>query len=166
MTTTVLNNTRALWRTELISNRLSLQTFFVLLSGALLGRKYGALSQAVYLGLGAAGIGVFAGGAGLAYLLGPTGGYIAGFVLASFLTGWMIRSKENAGTAWIFLSMLSGAAVILITGALWLVPLLHISPAQAFTIGILPFIPGDLVKLSLAALVFHSLQTRARKIFP
>lgn len=197
MTTTVLNDTRALWRTELISNRhacaalgaalfviatmlgafvriplpftpvpLTLQTFFVLLSGALLGRKYGALSQAAYLGLGTAGIGVFTGGAGLAYLLGPTGGYIAGFVLASFLTGWMIRSKETAGSARIFASMLSGAAVILVSGAAWLVALLHISPARAFAVGILPFLPGDLIKLSLAALVFRGLQARARKIFP
>ena len=122
---------------------LTFQTFFVLLSGAMLGKKYGALSQAAYMGLGMAGIGVFTGGAGLAYLMGPTGGYIIGFIAAAFLTGWMIRLKETAGLAWIFISMLSGAAVILIAGGLWLIQILHINPAKAYFIGIMPFIPVD-----------------------
>jgi biotin transport system substrate-specific component len=145
---------------------LTFQTFFVLLSGAMLGKKYGALSQAAYMGLGMAGLGVFAGGAGFSYLMGPTGGYIIGFILASFLAGWMIRLKETAGLAWIFLSMLSGAAVILIMGGLWLVRILHISPAAACAIGVLPFIPGDIIKLSLASIVFYRIQARARKIYP
>ena len=96
---------------------LTLQTFFVLLSGAILGANLGALSQIVYIILGASGISIFANaGSGLIYLSGPTGGYILGFVFASFLIGRLIRLYPRAGMFLIFLLMFLADIVILLSG--------------------------------------------------
>ena len=83
---------------------LTLQTFFVLLSGALLGRQLGAFAQAAYMFLGLTGQQVFTGtGCGSLYLLGPTGGYIIGFVLAAFFAGSFL-DKENSFMDRLFIS--------------------------------------------------------------
>ena len=93
---------------------LTLQTFFVLLSGALLGRKLGVLAQAAYLSLGLTGQQVFTGtGSGSLYLLGPTGGYVVGFVLASFLAGCLLI-KEKQSVLAVFIRLLAADFVILL----------------------------------------------------
>jgi len=139
---------------------LSLQTFFVLLSGALLGRKLGVFAQAAYMFLGLTGQQVFTGaGSGSLYLLGPTGGYIVGFVLASFFAGGLlIKEKPSAFT--VFIKLLTADFIILFSGMLWLKISLACSLSKAFLLGFLPFVLGDILKVALAAVVYN--KTRAR----
>ena len=127
------------------------QTFGVLLLGALYGPGRAAWTTVLYLATGALGLPVFAGGAfGAARLVGPTGGYLAGFVAAAALVGWLSRRGWDRSAATAFAAMLAGAATIHLFGVLWLATLVGWGPAV--TAGLLPFIPGDLVKAGLAAL--------------
>jgi biotin transport system substrate-specific component len=130
---------------------LTLQVFFVLLSGAVLGRK-GAFSQALYVMAGAAGLPIFAGaGGGIARLLGPTGGYLQGFILSPLLVGHLCGRGERRPVRTL-MAVLSGVAVIYVCGALQLGLLLHLTPVKALQLGVFPFLPGDLLKASLAAM--------------
>lgn len=125
---------------------LTLQTFFVLLSGALLGRLWGLSVQGAYLGLGGAGFAAFAGAsAGLFHLLGPTAGYLWAFPAASALAGWGYRSPRLAVRA---LSLAAGALVILLCGAAWLGWSLGLDPTRAFLLGVAPFLPGEALKVA------------------
>ncbi len=131
----------------------TLQTFFVLLAGATLGPVQGAMSQALYLTVGAAGAPVFAGGMGGISLLlsGPTSGYLLGFVLAAVSTGWLVRRRAHTGILWIICSMTVGTLVVYACGTAWLVWKLQFPLAGALAQGILPFVMGDAVKLLAAA---------------
>jgi len=143
---------------------LTLQTFFVLLSGSLLGRKLGVLTQCSYMLLGLAGQSVFTGlGGGTLYLLGPTGGYIIGFILASFLAGNLF-AKEEQNRFIIFLRFLSADFVILFSGMLWLKVSLSCSVSRAFLLGFLPFVLGDLLKVILAAIVYNKIHSRIKAV--
>jgi len=127
------------------------QTFAVLLVGALLGRARGGLSVLLYLLEGAAGLPVFAGGtAGLARLLGPTGGYLVGFVVAAAVVGFLAQRGWDRKVGSTALAMLVGNAFIYLFGLPWLAH--FVGAEKAVSLGLLPFIPGDLVKLALAAL--------------
>ena len=146
------------------------QTFAVLLAGVLLGKRWGGISMAIYAGLGAAGLPWFAGlSCGLAYLAGPTGGYIIGFILAGLLLGHFtdtyIRSRG-------FLSMLAlmlFANFVLIHGlgllqlGLWL----NLVKGEATTItsllwmGTIPFIAGDITKAVVAAGIARGITPRS-----
>ncbi|MEW6232088.1 MAG: biotin transporter BioY [Chloroflexota bacterium] len=127
------------------------QTFGVLLVGALLGSRSGALSLLVYLGEGALGLPVFAGGTGgLVRLAGPTGGYLLGFVAAAFLVGWLCERGWDRRLPTAAMAMLLGNAIIYLFGLPWLAH--FVGPDKALALGLLPFIPGDLSKLILAAL--------------
>ncbi|WP_448594414.1 biotin transporter BioY [Thermoflexus hugenholtzii] len=135
------------------------QTFAVLLVGAALGSRRGALSMAVYLLEGALGLPVFAGGAaGLARLRGPTGGYLIGFIAAAFVTGWLAERGWDRRPATTALAMLAGNAVIYLFGLPWLAWFVGglLGPKGALALGLLPFVPGDLLKLLLATLAFPS----------
>ena len=127
------------------------QTFAVLLVGMLLGSARGSLAVLLYLMEGAVGLPVFAGGgAGLARLAGPTGGYLVGFVFAAFVVGFLAkrgwdRSVWRAGAA-----MLVGNALIYAVGLPWLSH--FVGTQRAFFLGLCPFVVGDCVKLVLAAL--------------
>jgi len=140
---------------------ITLQTFFVLLGGAILGRRLGALSQLLYLGLGGLGLPIFAGvsGGGLSRLVGPTGGYLIGFVLAAYLVGRMTQKKK--ATLWsLMLVMGVGEGVILFLGTLWLACVLRIGMGQSLYLGLIPFLPGDMVKLAAAASVCYGMQSK------
>jgi len=127
------------------------QTFGVLLVGALLGSRSGALSLLVYLGEGALGLPVFAGGTGgLVRLAGPTGGYLLGFVAAAFLVGWLCERGWDRRLPTAAMAMLLGNAIIYLFSLPWLAH--FVGPDKALALGLLPFIPGDLSKLILAAL--------------
>lgn len=141
---------------------LTLQTFFVLLSGALLGRKLGVFTQAVYMFLGLTGQQVFTGlGSGSLYLLGPTGGYIVGFVLAAFFAGnFLIKEKQSVFA--VFIKLLAADFIILFSGMLWLKVSLSCSLSKAFLLGFLPFVLGDILKVTLATVVYHKLRTRIK----
>lgn len=143
---------------------LTLQTFFVLLSGALLGKRLGVFSQVSYMLLGLTGLQVFTGsGSGSLYLLGPTGGYIIGFILASFLAGNLF-TKEKQGLFAIFLKLLLADFVILFSGTLWLKVNLSCSLSTAFLLGFLPFVLGDILKVILVAAVYNKIHSRIKAV--
>lgn len=128
------------------------QTFAVLLVGALLGSRLGALSMLLYLAQGAMGLPVFAGwGSGPAYFAGPTAGYLLGFVAAAYVVGWLCERgwDRRSGTA--VLAMLLGNLTIYLFGLTGLSRFLD-GPAL-LQAGLLPFIPGDILKIILAALL-------------
>jgi len=144
---------------------ITLQTFFVILSGAVLGRRSGAASQLIYGTLGMLGIPLFSGYAsGIAHLSGPTGGYIVGFILASLIVGYLTE-KSYHNKFGIFLAFAVGMLTVLVCGSAWLSVVLSISLKHAFTIGFLPFLPGDCVKTLLAYTIFLRIAPRARAIF-
>jgi biotin transport system substrate-specific component len=129
------------------------QTFAVLLSGAVLGARRGFLAQALYLAEGAGGLPVFAGGAaGIAKILGPTGGYLMAFPLAAAITGFLAERGWDRRFVSTYAALLLGSAVIFASGLLWLS---RFVPADRLAaVGLLPFIPGDLLKSALAAGAF------------
>jgi biotin transport system substrate-specific component len=140
---------------------ITLQTLFLGLAGTLLGARLGALSQVVYLFLGILGLPVFAGGkAGLGVLFGPTGGYLIGFVAAAFVIGKLAALKARPGFAWLCLSLLAGAAVVYALGVLQLSLVARLSPVKAMVVGILPFLPGDGIKIVLTAMIALKLRDR------
>ena len=127
------------------------QTFGVLLVGALLGSRRGAMSMLSYLALGAAGFPVFASGAyGPARFLGPTGGYLAGFVLAAALVGWLSERGWDRRVITTTLAMALGMLVIYTCGVTWLAH--FVGWGQVLTVGVFPFLLGDGLKIALAAL--------------
>ena len=144
---------------------ITLQTFFVLLSGAVLGRRLGSVSQLGYILLGAIGLPVFQGaGVGMSYLAGPTGGYIVGFMVAAWTVGSLARS-ENISMARLIAVFTAGSLIIYAFGTAWLVYLYRIDIAHALSVGVLPFIPADVAKVSLAALLFSKIASRSKALF-
>ena len=126
------------------------QTFAVLLAGALLGSKRGALSQLTYLSAGAMGAPVFAGWhGGIAHLIGPTGGYLIGFVGVAFVVGFLAERGWDRRFWTMALAMLIGNAVLYVFGLAWLA--YYVPSGSVLTAGLYPFIPGDLIKIALAS---------------
>lgn len=131
------------------------QTLAVLLMGALLGSRRGSLCLLAYLAEGALGLPVFAGGtAGPARLIGPTGGYLVGFLAAAFLVGMLAEKGWDRRVGTTFLAMLLGNVVIYAFGLPWLTR--FVGSEKALALGLLPFIPGDLAKLFLATMLLPS----------
>ncbi|MGF1474254.1 MAG: biotin transporter BioY [Geminicoccaceae bacterium] len=132
---------------------MTLQTCVVMLIGFAFGWRLGAATVLLYLAQGAAGLPVFAGtpekGLGLAYMAGPTGGYLFGFVLAALITGKTIHLTRH----WLGLALGTGLATlaIFVPGYLWLATLIGIEPAWVH--GVAPFMLGALVKGALAVAV-------------
>ncbi|HEC33318.1 MAG TPA: biotin transporter BioY [Chloroflexi bacterium] len=131
------------------------QTLAVLLIGALLGSRRGGLCLLAYLVEGIAGLPVFAGGAfGLAHLLGPTGGYLMGFIAAAYITGLLAERGWDRRTGTTFLAMLLGNAVVYACGLPWLASFTGVG--RALLLGFYPFIAEDLLKSALAAVLLPS----------
>lgn len=132
---------------------ITFQVLFCFLSGALLGARYGALAQLIYVLLGAIGLPVFAGGnGGLGYLAGPTGGYLLGFIVAAFIIGKLTEAKNYklVGTA---MAMFLGLVLIYLLGTTQLALVLNMDAKKAIMTGVVPFIVLDLIRLGLAAVV-------------
>ncbi len=128
------------------------QTLAVLLVGAVLGARRGAASLALYVAEGALGLPVFTGGAaGLARLAGPTGGYLAGFVVAAFVVGWLAERARDRRLPGSLLVFAAGEAVIFALGVAWLA--LYVGPGRALAAGLWPFLAGDALKALAAALL-------------
>ncbi len=128
------------------------QTLMVLLAGTLLGSKRGAASVITYLGLGVAGIPLFAGGGvGFARLLGPTGGYLMGFVAAAYVAGYLAEQGWDRRIFTVALAMLAGNVVIYLFGLPRLA--VFIGWNRVLALGLYPFITGDVVKLVAATLL-------------
>lgn len=132
------------------------QTFAVLLTGALLGSRLGALAMIAYLIEGASGLPFFyAGGGGVHHLLNPiTGGYLLSYPAAAFVVGILAERGWDRRFLTAAASMVLGSIVILLCGWAWLAR--FVGPAAAFDAGVAPFIIGDLIKLVLAAAVLPS----------
>lgn len=130
------------------------QTMAVLLVGALLGARRGSLAVLVYIAEGMAGLPVFApgGAVGPARLLGPTGGYLVGFVAAAYLVGLLAERGWDRRVSTTAAAMALGNVVIYTIGVLWLTVFVG-SLSAALAAGVVPFIPGDLVKIVIAALL-------------
>ncbi len=127
------------------------QTFAVLIIGALLGAKRGSLAVLAYIGQGAAGLPVFAmARSGIGVLVGPTGGYLVGFIAAAFITGFLAQRGFDRKPATTVGAMLLGNCVIYAFGIFWLACLVGFKPT-VFAVGLYPFIVGDIVKIALAA---------------
>jgi len=129
------------------------QTLAVLLAGILLGSIRGGLSQIVYLSVGLTGFPFWfaAGGPlGMARLIGPTGGYLIGFVFAAFLVGWLAERGWDKKIKTAISAMLIGNIVIYIFGLFWLANFIPLKGLLAA--GLYPFIPGDALKILLAGL--------------
>ena len=128
---------------------LSGQTLGVLLLGALYGPRRGALTVVAYLAEGAAGLPVFAlGRSGLPVLLGPTGGFLIGFVAAAFVAGFARGSRRAALRVGI---LLVATLVVYAFGVPWLATNRALPFEAALIAGMLPFIPGDVIKAGVAA---------------
>ena len=144
---------------------ITLQTLFVLLSAACLGSKLGSISQLGYILLGILGLPIFAGaGSGLFYLFGPTGGYLFGFVFSTIFVGNFIKySKNNLFFTFVILSL--GNLILLSSGIIWLKVLLGYRLSELLFIGFIPFIPGDLLKVLIASILYLKLKPRLKEIF-
>ena len=138
---------------------MTLQTLFVLLAGALLGPVAGASSQLLYLALGVAGVPVFAlGGAGLPWILGPTGGYLMAFPMAAALTGWIAgREGRVARTVPAFLA---GTVVIFALGAAWLSAVTDMGPGALFAAAVQPFLVGAAAKAGIGVVITRLFRSR------
>jgi len=130
---------------------ITMQTFTVLLSGAILGSKRGVASQLTYLLMGLAGVSWFSRGGGIQYILSPTFGYIIGFVFAAYFVGWLCEKGFDRKIKTAILAMLFGNILIYISGLFWLAR--FIGFGKVLAAGLYPFIIGDLLKILLAGLV-------------
>jgi len=142
-----------------------LTSLFVVLSGLLGGFRIGVTSVFIYLLLGILGLPVFAGGTGgFAVITGPTGGYLFGYLLAAAFSGLIFWVRNESSKKMIFLlallASLAGAAVIYIPGLYWLKLSLGMDWGKVLKIGILPFIPGDLLKTAAAVALAIPLKER------
>ena len=133
----------------------SFQVFGVYFAGLLLGPRWGGFSIGLYLLAGIAGAPVFSnGGSGLGYVLGPTGGYLVGFLLAAVLIGAIAhRSPDPKPLTGIPLArqvvaLVAGLAVIYAVGVPWLAAVAGLPPVEAATVGALVFLPGSAIKIA------------------
>jgi biotin transporter BioY len=127
------------------------QTFAVLMLAAMLGSRRGGLTVIAYLMEGVAGLPVFAGGIGIAVLIGPTGGYLVGFVAVAYVVGKLAEMGWDRRVSTTILAMLAGEIVLYTFGVCWLAIMTNIR--TALVIGLYPFIVGDILKIALAAAV-------------
>jgi biotin transport system substrate-specific component len=128
----------------------TLQTFFVLLAGVVLGPRWGALSQGLYIALGASGLPVFiGGGAGLSHLSGITAGYLLAFPVAAYLAGLLCGRELRRIRVWG--ALLISGLLIIAAGTGWLALLNGTGLREASLIGFWPFVAGDLIKTAAAA---------------
>lgn len=128
------------------------QTLAVLLVGSSLGALRGTLSLALYAVLGVVGLPLFSGaGSGMSVILGPTGGYIVGFIFAAAFTGWIAQRSWDRKVLRSILSFLGGTVITFAIGLPWLAHVLGLNLQQTLEGGLYPFIIGGVVKMLLAA---------------
>ena len=128
------------------------QTLGVLLVGSLLGTRSGAVSLLLYLLMGFVGLPFFAGGAnGVEHLFGSTGGYLVSYPIAAGLVGWLAERGWDRRFSTTVAAMLLGNLVIYVFGAGWLAFGVGLGLGKALTLGVLPFLIGDAIKIALAS---------------
>jgi len=135
---------------------MTMQTFMVLVIGMTFGWRLGAATVLLYLAEGAAGLPVFTGtperGIGIAYMMGPTGGYLLGFVLAAAVTGFLAERGFDRSVPTALVALLAGVAAIYLPGLLWLGTLIGWDK-PVLTLGLTTFLPAEILKVALAAAV-------------
>ncbi|MDE0698073.1 MAG: biotin transporter BioY [Boseongicola sp.] len=145
---------------------ITMQTFVVLVVGMAFGWRLGAATVLLYLAEGALGLPVFAGtperGIGLAYMAGPTGGYLLGFLVAAAAVGWLGQRGWDRRIATTLAAMALGTAIIYVPGLIWLGMAIGWDK-PVLELGLWPFLPGDAIKIALAALVFPSIWRLSRQ---
>jgi biotin transport system substrate-specific component len=138
----------------------SLGTFGVLAVGAAYGLRLGLVTVLAYLAVGALGMDVFSGSsaekAGLVYMMGGTGGYLFGFVLATAALGFLAQRGWDRSVIWMAVAMMIGTVAIYVPGLLWLNTFAN-GWGQTMAWGLTPFIVGDVLKLALAAVLLPAL---------
>jgi biotin transport system substrate-specific component len=133
---------------------MTLQTLVVLMIGAAYGWRLGTATVALYLFVGACGLPVFAGPiGGLKVLLGATAGFLFGFVVAAFITGWLAERGWDRSVGWLFLAMGFGHFIILSMGWAWLSFGVGLGVGKALIVGVTPFLAGALLKNAIGALL-------------
>ncbi|WP_423906822.1 biotin transporter BioY [Candidatus Spongiihabitans sp.] len=144
----------------------TMQTFVVLALGIAYGSKLGASTVLLYLAVGVIGLPVFAGtpekGMGLVYVMGPTGGYLLGFVIAAATTGYLAEKGWDRKLTLTFAAMLIGNIIIYIPGLIWLANVVGWDK-PIFEWGMYPFLLGDLAKIVLAMLLIPATWTIIKK---
>jgi biotin transport system substrate-specific component len=146
---------------------MTLQTLVVLLIGAFYGWRLGAATVLLYLAQGFAGFPVFANTppavAGPLYFMGPTAGFLAGFVVSVIVAGWAVERFGGRRTGLVLAAMLAGQALLFAIGWLWLAAFATLSSGatgvgygRAFGLAVAPFIAGDVLKTVIAALVVRA----------
>lgn len=141
---------------------INLALFAIYLAGTILGPKYGTLSIIAYVLLGGIGAPIFAGFAGgFGIITGPTGGYIIGYILATLIVGLITK---KFGYSWwkLVLAMIVGLTACYLVGTAWFMNVTGNSLAASMTYCVIPFLPGDVVKIILAT----ALTIRLRMTLP
>ncbi len=140
------------------------QTLVIMLAGSVLNVYQAGLSVLVFLFLGAIGAPVFSNGAaGIGVITGATGGYLIGFLAGAIVIS-LLKGKKNNIWRLAIANFIGGIIVVYTFGVLWLSFAANMSLIQAFTVGALNFIPGDLAKVALAAIIGFKLNDRLSKI--
>lgn len=145
---------------------MTMQTFAVIVLAMAFGARLGAATVALYLLEGAVGLPVFAGtpekGIGLAYMMGPTGGYLAGFLVAAGLAGWMAERGWDRSFLKATAVNALATAVIFTGGLAWLA--IMVGPAKAVAVGLTPFLAASAFKIALGGAVMPLAWSFARRL--
>ena len=149
---------------------ITLQFFFTAMAGILVGARFGAASQAVYVLLGLVGLPIFTQGGGFGYVLQPTFGFLVGLIPAAWLIGFM--SRKSSSFWWQCLSCLAGLGVLYLVGMPYMAVILNIYMGKGMGLwallmaGMLPFLPGDMLKIVVTALLCQRLRPTLSRFLP
>ena len=142
----------------------TLQFLFTAMAGILLGRRYGALSQLVYVALGLVGLPIFTSGGGPGYVFQPSFGFLLGLIPCAWVIGYLSRKRD--GALWLAASCFGGLAVLYLVGIPYMAVILNAYLGKSMDLkailmaGMVPFLPGDALKIAVASAVCPVLQRR------
>lgn len=143
---------------------ISMSLLAVFLAGLFLGTKYGTLSVIVYILLGITGIPVFAGAkGGLAIILGPTGGFLVGYILCVVIVGF-VADRFNKQKIFIVLGMVVAVITCYIAGVLWFSIITENGFYRSLKLCVIPFIPGDIIKIFISIIIYYKIKPRLNDI--
>lgn len=146
---------------------ITLQTLFVFLAGSFLGSTWGASSMILYLLLGTVGLPIFAGAnCGILYLFGPTGGYLLGFIIAAWIMGYITSKKHNPSIKCLIIGFVLANSFVYIFGITQLMFWTGHGLAESLFLGLVPFVPGDTIKIIIGILVIKGYKKCFSATFP
>lgn len=149
---------------------ITLQFFFTAMAGVLLGRRWGAASQAVYVLLGLVGLPIFTLGGGFSYVLQPTFGFLVGLIPAAWLIGFL--SRKQTGFWQLCLSCLAGLGALYLVGMPYMALILNVYMGKGMNLwnllmaGMIPFLPGDMVKIVVTVFLCQRLRPALSRYLP